>query len=108
MIAPAPDWRRTRDRVREIARNAARLAPGVVTAAFGAKMATIAAEADAAELVIREIDRDDNDPIDTERALAEIWQMAGTATLSQVGAIAPIMARALDTLATHDAPATIN
>lgn len=111
MTTPAPDWRAVRDRVQAIAQNAEQLAaelPDPLVEAFRENMAEIAAEASAAELVIRAIEPGDDPAFDAETSLAEVWQIAAAATLAQVEAMTPIMAAAGEAVATHAAPNSLN
>ena len=111
MTGKAPDWRAIRDHVRQIASNAERLAselPDPLTEAFHIGMAEIAAEAEAAAQLIREIDGADDPAFGIDASLAEVWQIAGAAALAQVEDLAPMMIAALESLATHPAPASLN
>jgi len=111
MTGKAPDWRAIRDRVQAIARNAERLAaelPDELVEAFRENMTEIASNAEAAELLIRGIEPGDDPAFNEEASLAEVWQLAGAATLAQVEDLAPMMIAALESLATHPAPAVLH
>lgn len=111
MTGNAPDWRAIRDRVRQIARHAERLAgelPDPLTEAFHLNLSEITAEAEAAERLIFEIDPEDDSAFDAEASLAEVWQIAGGAALAQVEDLTPAMAAALESLVTHRPHATLH
>ena len=111
MTEAPPNWRAIRDRVLQIASNAERLAaelPDELVEAFRENMAEIASNAEAAELLIRGIEPGDDPAFNEEASLAEVWQLAGAAALTQVEDRAPMMIAALESLATHPAPAVLH